>query len=275
MAKEFDLVIQANKTERHYWFDIWRYRELFLFLTWKEFLVRYKQAVVGVAWSVLQPVLTMIIMAFIFGRVAKLPSGGIPYSILVFTALLPWQFFANSLTQGSMSLVTNKDMVSKIYFPRIIIPVSSVMVGIVDFLISCVLLALLMLFHHFVPSIRVLILPLFVLMAFAITVGTTLFISALNVRYRDFRYIVPFMVQLGLYVSPVAYSIDVIPQKWKLLYSLNPLVGVIDGFRWSVLGGKFELYWQGLLISIVLTIMIFYIGLKYFRATERTFADRI
>jgi lipopolysaccharide transport system permease protein len=275
MAKEFDLVIEAGKTERHYWLDLWRYYELFFFLTWKEILVRYKQATVGIAWSVLQPVLTMTIMVFIFGRVAKLPSGGVPYPVLVFTALLPWQFFSTAFSKASLSLVGNANMISKIYFPRIIIPVSNIMVGVMDFIISFALLTLIMAYYHFVPDIKILLLPFFLLMAFLVALGPTLFISALNVRYRDFQYIVPFMVQIGLYVSPVAYSIDVIPQRFKLIYSLNPMVGVIDGFRWCVLGGKFQLYWQGFIISVLLTFIMLYLGIKYFRATEKTFADKI
>ncbi len=269
------LIIEAGKTEKHYWFDLWRYRELFYFLSWRDILVRYKQTAIGVAWSVIRPVLTMIVFTIIFGRIAKLPSGDIPYPILVFVAMLPWQLFANSLTQSSMSLIGNANMISKIYFPRMIMPASSIIVAFIDFFISFTILGIIMAWYRFIPSWRIIFVPVFLLIAFLASFGVGLLFSALNVKYRDFKYIVPFVVQFGLYVSPVGFSSDVIPDKWRLLYSINPMVGVIDGFRWCIIGQDISFYKPGFILSIILTILILIIGIIYFRKTERTFADRI
>ncbi len=270
-----ELVIEAGKTEGQYWKDIWHYRELFYFLAWRDILVRYKQTVIGIAWSLIRPLLTMIVFTIIFGKLAKLPSEGVPYPILVFAAMLPWQFFSNSLSESSNSLIANANLLSKIYFPRIIMPTSSVIVGLVDFLISFVILALLMIWYKFIPDWRIVTLPLFLVLALFSSLGFGLWIAALNVKYRDFRYIVPFIIQFGLYISPVGFSSSIIPGNWRLLYSINPMVGVIDGFRWAILGQNVQIYWPGFFLSIGLTILVFLYGLRYFRMTERTFADVI
>lgn len=270
------LVIEAGRTERQYWRDIWRYRELFYFLAWRDILVRYKQTVIGMAWALIRPFLTMIVFTVVFGKLAKLPTeGGAPYPILVFAAMLPWQFFANSLAECSNSLITNANLISKVYFPRLIVPSSAVVVSFVDFMISGMILLGLMAWYDFVPSWRIITLPLFIAVAFAASMGAGLWLASLNVQYRDFRYIVPFIVQFGLYISPVGFSSSVVPEKWRLLYSLNPMVGVIDGFRWAILGGESQLYLPGFLLSLGLVLVFFVTGIKYFRSMERTFADVI
>jgi lipopolysaccharide transport system permease protein len=270
-----ELIIEAGGSVSRYWGDLWRYRELFYFLAWRDVLVRYKQTVIGVAWSVLRPFLTMIVFAVVFGKLAKLPSDGAPYPLLVFSAMLPWQFFSNALSESSMSLVGNANLISKVYFPRLIIPAGSVIVSLVDFLISFVILIVLMLWYRFVPGWQIVVLPLFIVMAFAASFGFGLWITSLNVKYRDFRYVIPFIVQFGLYVSPVGFSSAIVPEKWRLLYSLNPMVGVIDGFRWAILGGERSLYWPGFLLSVVLVLAVLISGVSYFRRMERTFADVI
>ena len=275
MSDDFDLIIEPGKGIKQYWADLWRYRELFYFLAWRDILVRYKQTVIGVAWSVIRPVLTMAVFSVIFGRLAKFPSEGVPYPILVFAAMLPWQLFSNSLSESSNSLIASRNMITKIYFPRLIVPTSSVIVCLVDFLISLAILGVLMIWYNFVPGWRILLLPLFLLLALTTAMGVGFWISALNVKYRDFRYIIPFVVQFGLYISPVGFSSSVVPDKWRLLYSINPMVGVIDGFRWSIIGGNSQIYLPGLLLSVGLTLVIFLLGLSYFRKTERTFADVI
>lgn len=269
------ITIEAGRTEGHYWKDLWRYRELFYFLAWRDLLVRYKQTVIGISWAVLRPLLTMLALTLVFGKLAKLPSDGVPYPLLVFSALLPWQFFASSFSEAGNSLISNANMISKVYFPRITIPASSIIVSLVDFLISLVLLVLLMLWYGFVPDLRILLLPLFTLIAIAVSLGGGIWIAALNVKYRDFRYVIPFVVQFGLYVSPVGFSSTVVPESWRFLYSLNPMVGVIDGFRWAILGGKSQLYMPGFLISIVMVVAILLSGIIYFRKTEKVFADVI
>ncbi len=270
-----ELVIEAGRTENQYWKDLWRYRELFYFLAWRDIIVRYKQTAFGVAWALIRPFLTMVVFTVVFGNLAKLPSEGVPYPILVFAAMLPWQFFANALTECSNSLLTNANMISKVYFPRLIVPASTVIVSFVDFMISGIILLALMAWYNFVPDWRILTLPLFILIAFAAVIGMGLWLAALNVEYRDFRYIVPFIVQFGLYVSPVGFSSNIVPQKWRLLYSLNPMVGVIDGFRWAILGGKSQLYWPGFILSVALVVLLFISGIWYFRKMERRFADVI
>lgn len=270
-----ELVIRPNQGFAHYWRDLWQYRELFYFLAWRDIAVRYKQTVIGIAWSVIRPVLTMIVFTFVFGRLAGLPSDGAPYPIMVFAALLPWQLFANSLTESSSSLVNNAAMISKVYFPRLAIPTSAVAVAFVDFLISFVVLLVLMLGYQFWPTWRMVTLPLFTLLALILALGGGLWMAALNVKYRDFRYIVPFLVQFGMYLSPVGFSSEIVPDNLRFLYSLNPMVGVIDGFRWAILGGDLTLLWSGFLISVAMTFVLFITGLRYFRRTERTFADVI
>jgi lipopolysaccharide transport system permease protein len=274
-SSKHEIIIEPGRGSRQYWRDLWSYRELFYFLAWRDILVRYKQTVIGIAWSVIRPLLTMIVFTVVFGKLAKLPSEGAPYPILVYAAMLPWQFFANSLSESSNSLIANANMLSKVYFPRLIVPTSTVIVGLVDFLISFVILIILMAWYKFIPDWRLATLPLFLLLALFTALGFGLLLAALNVKYRDFRYIVPFIVQFGLYISPVGFSSSVVPEKWRLLYSINPMVGVIDGFRWAILGGEFQLYWPGFLLSIALTVVVFIWGLWYFRHTERTFADVI
>lgn len=273
---EFDLVIEPNKTTADFVLELLKFRELFFFMAWRDILVRYKQTVIGVAWSVIRPLLSMVIFTVIFGRVAKLPSEGTaPYPIMVFSALLPWQYFANSMQTSAESLVRAEHMISKIYFPRLILPTSAVLVSAVDFLISLGLLCVLMLVYRFAPSPYIVLLPVFFLPATLAALGVGYWISAISVRYRDFRHIMPFCVQFGLYVSPVGFSSSVIPDKWRLLYSLNPMVGVIDGFRWCIQGTAVSLYMPGFIISIITSSVVFYYGLRYFRKTERSFADFI
>ena len=273
-ATQFDIIIEPNRSAKNYWRDLWHYRELFYFLSWRDILVRYKQTVIGVAWSVIRPFLTMVVFTLIFGKLAKLPSeGAAPYAILVYAAMLPWQFFANSLSESSAALLSNSNMLTKVYFPRLIMPTSSVIVGLIDFLISFVILAILMVWYHFVPSWRIVTLPFFLLLAFLSSLGVGFWLSALNVKYRDFRYIVPFLVQFGLYVSPVGFSSKVVPENWRLIYSLNPMVGVIDGFRWAIIGGETFVYWPGLLICLAVSLLLFGFGVWYFRRMEKTFAD--
>jgi lipopolysaccharide transport system permease protein len=269
------LIIQAGRTETQYWQDLWRYRELFYFLAWRDILVRYKQTAIGVAWALIRPFLTMVVFTVVFGNLAKLPSEGAPYPILVFAAMLPWQFFANSLSESSNSLIVNTNLISKIYFPRLIVPASAVIVSFVDFMISGIILLALMAWYNFIPDWRILTLPLFTAIAFAAAIGGGLWLAALNVEYRDFRYVVPFIVQFGLYISPVGFSSKIVPEQWRLLYSLNPMVGVIDGFRWAILGGESNIYLPGFFLSVGIVILLVASGVWYFRKTERTFADVI
>lgn len=269
------LIIEAGRTDLHYWKDLWRYRELFYFLAWRDLLVRYKQTVMGVAWSMLRPFLTMVVFTLVFSKLAKLPSENAPYPILVFAALLPWQFFSNTFSEAGNSLIANSSLISKVYFPRLVIPASTVIVSFVDFLISSVILVILMAWYGFWPDWRIVTLPVFILIATAAAAGAGLWIAALNVRYRDFRYIVPFVVQLGLYISPIGFSSTIVPEEWRLLYSLNPMVGVIDGFRWAILGSGEPLFWPGFLLSLSLVALVFVTGLYYFRKVERSFADVI
>jgi lipopolysaccharide transport system permease protein len=269
------LVIEAGRTELHYWRDLWRYRELFYFLAWRDILVRYKQTVIGILWALIRPLLTIVVFTVVFGRLAKLPSDGVPYPILVCTAMLPWQFFATAFSEAGNSLVANANLVSKVYFPRLIVPASAVAVSLVDFLISLVILVALMIWYGVLPDWRILALPAFMLIAFGAALGTGLWIAALNVKYRDFRFVIPFLVQMGLFISPVGFSSTIVPDQWRLLYSINPMVGVIDGFRWSVSGSEAAFYWPGVLLSLVLVVVVLLIGITYFRRTERTFADVI
>ncbi|MBW4561277.1 MAG: ABC transporter permease [Mojavia pulchra JT2-VF2] len=270
-----DLVIEAGRTERQYWKDLWRYRELFYFLAWRDILVRYKQTAIGIAWALIPPFLTMVVFTVVFGQLAKLPSQGAPYPILVFSAMLPWQFFANSLSECSNSLISNANLISKVYFPRLVVPTSAVVVSFVDFLVSGIILLALMAWYNFVPNWRILILPIFIAIAFAASIGAGLWLASLNVKYQDFRYIVPFIVQFGLYISPVGFSSTIVPEKWRFLYSLNPMVGVIDGFRRAILGGESNLYLPGFVLSLALVFLMFVTGIWHFRKMERTFADVI
>ncbi len=274
-AADTILTVEAGKSEAQYWRDLWRYRGLFYFLAWRDVLVRYKQTVIGVAWAVIQPLLTMVIFTVVFGRLAKLPSGGAPYAVMVYAAMLPWQFFASSLSQCSNSLIGNANLISKIYFPRLIVPTSSVIVAFVDFCISGAILAGLMTWYRVLPPWQILTLPLLIVWTFAAAMGVGLWLAALTVEYRDFRYVVPFIVQAGLYISPVGFSSAIVPERFRLVYSLNPMVGVIDGFRWAILGTGERVYWPGLAASLLLTAALLATGVAYFRKTERTFADVI
>jgi lipopolysaccharide transport system permease protein len=270
------IVIEAGRLERHYWLDLWRYRELFRVLAWRDLSVRYKQTVIGVVWALIRPVLTMLVFTIIFGRIAQLPTDGTaPYALMVFAGILPWTFFANGLGEASSSLISSANLITKVYFPRLIVPIATLVVALVDFLISFCILVLLMVWYRFMPDWRILLLPLFVLLAFCASVGPALWIAALNVKYRDFRYVIPFVVQLGLYVSPVGFSSSVVPEQWRLLYSLNPMVGVIDGFRWCILGGQSELYVPGLAVSVAVTAFLLGFGIHRFRKMEKSFADLV
>ncbi|MBV8900354.1 MAG: ABC transporter permease [Verrucomicrobia bacterium] len=270
-----ELVIEPGRTEKNYWGDLWRYRELFYILAWRDISVRYKQTAIGVAWAVLRPFLAMLVFTVVFGRIAKMPSNGIPYPILVFAAMLPWQFFANSLAEASQSLVLNSNLISKVYFPRLIVPAGAVITSLVDFLISAALLVLLMVWFQFMPDWRVLTLPVFTLLAFLAALGPGLLLTALTVKFRDFRYVVPFIVQFGLFISPVGFSSDVIPDQWRLVYSLNPIVGVIDGFRWAICRGAAGIYVPGFALSMTTITLFLVLGIWYFRKTEKSFADVI
>ena len=275
MTQTEELVIKAGRTEHQYWRDLWNYRELFYFLAWRDILVRYKQTTIGIAWALIRPFLTMIVFTFVFGKLAKLPSEGVPYPILVFAAMLPWQFFASALSECSSSLIANANLISKVYFPRLVVPASAVIVSFVDFMVSGMILLALMAWYNYLPSWQILTLPLFILIAFVAAMGGGLWLAALNVKYRDFRYIVPFIVQFGLYISPVGFSSSIVPDRLRLIYSLNPMVGVIDGFRWAILGSGSSLYWPGFILSLGLVTLLFASGVWYFRKTERTFADVI
>lgn len=270
-----ELLIEAGRSEQQYWRDLWRYRELFYFLSWRDILVRYKQTAIGIAWALIRPFLTMVVFTVVFGNLAKLPSQGAPYPILVFSALLPWQFFANSLSECSNSLIGNANLISKVYFPRLIVPISAVVVSFVDFLVSAMILLGLMAWYNFVPSWRILMLPLFIALAAGAAIGAGLWFASLNVKYRDFRFIVPFIVQLGVYISPVGFSSSIVPEQWRFIYGLNPLVGVIDGFRWSILGGEAKLDLATFGLSVGLVVLLLITGIGYFRKVERTFADVI
>ncbi|MDK3159970.1 ABC transporter permease [Kamptonema cortianum] len=271
-----EIIIEAGRTEKNYWRDLWHYRELFAVLAWRDVSVRYKQTIIGVLWALVRPFLTMVIFTVIFGRLAKLPSDGTaPYALMVFAAMLPWQLFSSSLSDSSNSLVSNSNLISKVYFPRLIVPMASVVVAFVDFAISFLILVAMMIYYQFVPNWHVVFLPLFILLALAASIGPGLWITSLNVKYRDFRYIIPFMVQFGLYVSPVGFSSSIVPEQWRLLYSLNPMVGVIDGFRWCLLGGESQIYLPGFILSLFVTVIFLIIGVRQFRKTEKGFADYI
>jgi lipopolysaccharide transport system permease protein len=268
------IVLEAGRAEGHYWRDIWAYRELFIILAWRDVAVRYKQTVIGVAWAVLRPLLTMVVFTIIFGKVAKLPSeGSAPYPIMVFAGMLPWFLFSTILSEASNSLVANTNLIGKVYFPRIIIPASTAAVALVDFALNFSMLAILIAWYKFVPTWRILLLPIPVALGLVASLGPSLYITALNVKYRDFRYIIPFIVQFGLYISPVGFSSNVVPEKWQLLYSLNPIVCVIDLFRWCILGSNSPLNLPCLAAGLCMIVLLLWIGIAYFRRTERSFAD--
>lgn len=269
------VVIEAGHSERHYWADVWRFRELLYSLARRDVAVRYKQTVIGLAWAVIRPVGIMLVFTFIFGRIARLPSEGAPYSLLVFTGMVPWLFFASTLADSSNSLVASSNLISKIYFPRILVPLSSAAVPLVDFLVSSAVLVLMLLFLGVPVSPRWIVLPAFVVLALACALGLGIWFAALNVKYRDFQFIVPFLLLLGIYVSPIGFASTIIPEQWRSVYALNPMVGVIEGFRWALLGGEFALRPDALILSIVIALGFIAIGVWYFRRTERSMADVI
>jgi len=270
------LVLEPGGAERHYWRDLWHYRELFAILAWRDVAVRYKQTVIGVAWAVLRPLLTMVVFTVIFGSLAGLPSDGtVPYPVLVFAGMLPWFLFASVLSEASVSLVGNSNLLSKVFFPRLIIPASAAVVALVDFAVNLAILVVIMAWYGVVPGWQIVLLPAFVALAVLASLGPALLLTALNVKYRDFRYIIPFIVQFGLYVSPVGFSSAVVPEAWRFWYSLNPVVGVIDGFRWCLLGGESRLYLPGFALSFGVVALFLWLGVAYFRRTERTFADLV
>jgi lipopolysaccharide transport system permease protein len=276
----FDIWLEAGRAEKHYWLDLWRYRELFLILAWRDVAVRYKQTVVGVAWSLVQPLLTMLIMTVVFSRLAGLHAdGNVPYAIMVLSGMLPWQFFANALASSGQSLVGNSTLISKIYFPRLLIPASTVGVALIDFLLSLLLLAVMMIFYQFGPTWRLLLIPALLIIAFITSLGPGLLVGALTVQYRDFRFILPFVIQFGLYLCPVGFSSGIVREKLGdtlfLLYSLNPMVGMIDGFRWVISGGASNFYFPSFLVSLAVSALLLVLGIWYFRKIERTFADII
>jgi homopolymeric O-antigen transport system permease protein len=269
-------IIEPGRIEKNYWHDLWRYRELFQVLAWRDIAVRYKQTIIGVLWAVIRPVLAIAIFTVIFGRLAKLPTeGGAPYPLLVLAGMLPWAFFSTALSDTSNSLIANSTLITKVYFPRLIVPTATVVVAFADFLVSCGILAAMMMWYHFLPTWRILFLPLLVLIAFLASLGPGLWVTALNVKYRDFRYVIPFLVQFGLYISPVGFSSSIVPSKWRLLYSLNPMVGVIDGFRYCILGKQSEIHWSNAALSLTVVVLLLWLGIRQFRKMERTFADLI
>jgi lipopolysaccharide transport system permease protein len=276
VPESVEIVIEPGRGALNYWRDLWLYRELFQVLAWRDIAVRYKQTVIGGLWAVIRPLLIMIIFTIVFGHIARLPSDGTsPYALMVFAGLLPWTFFAMALSEASNSLIGNANLIGKVYFPRLIVPAAAVMVALADFLISFVILIGLLVWYRFMPDARILLLPLFMVMAVLASLGPGLWLAALNVKYRDFRYIIPFIVQLGLYVSPVGFSSGVLPPEWRLLYSLNPMAGVIDGFRWCILGAESALYWPGQVVGLAVVALFLWFGIRQFRLTERSFADLI
>ncbi|MBC8182566.1 ABC transporter permease [candidate division KSB1 bacterium] len=272
----WDLIIEPGKAAKRYWLDLWRFRELFLILSWRDISVRYKQTIIGVLWAFIRPLLTIVVFTVVFGKIAKLPSEGTaPYAIMVYAAILPWQFFAAAVQESSNSLVANTQLISKVYFPRMIIPSSSIITGIIDFAISFAILIALMFFYQFYPTWNMLMVPIFLLVALLTALGIGLYITSLNVKFRDFRYVIPFIIQFGLYISPVGFSSSVIPDQYRFWYSLNPMVGVIDGFRWAILGGDSHPYWPGFALSLGVMLFFLWLGIRTFRKMEKTFADMI
>ena len=273
---EWDLILEPGKGAKRYWLDLWHFRELFFILSWRDISVRYKQTIIGVLWAFLRPLMTMVVFTLVFGKIAKLPSeGNAPYAIMVYAAMLPWQFFASAVSESSNSLVQNNQLISKVYFPRMIIPSSSIITGIIDFTISFAILFILMFYYQFYPTWNILMVPLFLMIALLTALGMGLYITSLNVKFRDFRYVIPFIIQFGLYISPVGFSSTIIPEEYRLWYSLNPMVGVIDGFRWAILGGESQPYWPGFGLSLVVMFFFLWLGIRTFRKMERTFADMI
>lgn len=270
------LVLEAGRADRQYWWDLWRYRELFLILAWRDVAVRYKQTLIGVAWAFVRPFMTMVVFTVVFGKIAKLPTeGDTPYAVMVLAGLLPWTLVSSILSDASSSVVGNSQLITKVYFPRLIIPMATVVVALIDFLVSLVILAGVMAWYGVVPGWQIVLLPLFVVLAVIVGIGPAMWMAATIVKYRDFRFVLPFVIQVGLYVSPVGFSAKVVPDQWLLLYSVNPMVGIIDGFRWSIMGGASPLYLPGFAISLVVAAGMLWYGIRTFRRTERGFADLI
>jgi lipopolysaccharide transport system permease protein len=270
------IIIEAGRQERHYWRDLWRYRELLRVLAWRDLLVRYKQTALGALWALIRPFLAMVVFTIIFSQILHLPSeGSAPYALMVFAGLLPWTFFATGLSEASNSLIQNASLINKVYIPWLIVPISTVVVALVDFLLSFCTLFALLIWYRFMPGWQLLLLPAFVILTFAASLGPSLWLTSLNVRYRDFRYVIPFIIQFGVYISPIGFSFSLVPEKWRLLYALNPLVGIIDGFRWCILGGQSPLYLPGVLVSVAASVLFLWVGIRQFRKTEKSFADLI
>jgi lipopolysaccharide transport system permease protein len=272
-ALQHEVVIRQGIGERHYWRDLWAKRELIYFLAWRDVIVKYKQTMVGILWVLIRPVFTLMVFTLVFGRIAALPSSNVPYPLLVFSGLMPWLFFAAAVSDVSNSVQSNAALVGKIYFPRLIITVSVLLVCLVDYAVSCLLIVVVALWTGYPPDLRILYLPVLTLWVAALAYGLGLCGAAMNVRYRDFRHLIPFALQLGVYVSPVGYSANLVPGKWRWVYSLNPMTGIIDGFRWAILGEKFDVYIPGMMFSIAATVAFLVLGLYWFRQVERQFVD--
>lgn len=267
-------ILEAGRSDYQYWRELWEYRELFAILAWRDIAVRYKQTVIGAAWAVVRPFLTMVIFTIVFGKLARLPTeGDAPYPLMVFAGMLPWFLISTILSDAAGSLVANSNLISKVYFPRLIVPTASAVVALAEFAISLCLMALMMLWFRFLPSWHLILMPVFVVLAVLASIGPALWMTAMNVKYRDFKHIIPFALQFGVYVSPVGFSSEAVPDKWRILYSLNPAVGVIDGFRWCVLGNHVPIYMPGFFASLGVIAILLWTGVRQFRRTERTFAD--
>lgn len=271
------IIIEAGQSEKSYWKDLWAYKELFYILSWRDIKVRYKQTTIGFLWAFIRPLLTMLVFTIIFGNLAGMSSKNpAPYAIIVFAGLLPWQFFSTAFTSASESLILNSNLLTKVYFPRLIVPISAIVTNFVDFLISFIILLLLMLYYNYIPGPNLLFLPIFMILTVIFSIGIGVYLAVLNVRYRDFRYVTPFIVQIGLYISPVGFSSDIVPSKWKLLYNLNPIVGIIDGFRWCIIRDSSNSPLSiNFLISTIVIFLILIISIYKFRKMEKTFADVI
>ena len=270
------MILEAGRTDRQYWHDVWRYRELFFILAWRDVSVRYKQTMLGVAWAFIRPFLAMVVFTVVFGQLAKLPAGGpVPYAVMVFAGLLPWTLFSSILGDASSSMTNNANLISKVFFPRLLVPMATVMVALIDFVVSLTILVGLMIWYGVVPGWQILLLPVFIALTLAASIGPALWASAVVVKYRDFRFVIPFVIQFGLYASPVGFSSTIVPEQWRLLYSLNPMVGIIDGFRWSIIGGASPIYWPGFLISLGAIGVMLWAGISGFRRIEREFADLV
>ena len=270
-----ELIIEPGRVDRRYWHDLWQYRELFLVLARRDLAVRYKQTVIGVSWALIRPLLTIAVFTIVFGKLAKLPSeGSAPYALMVLSGMLPWMLFSSAVSDASNSLINNAGLIGKVYFPRLIVPTAAVVVACVDFLFSLLILVGFMIWYRFLPSLQIVLLPGFVLLTALVSLGPSLWITSLNVKYRDFRYVIPFMVQLGLYISPIGFSSSIVPEHWRLVYALNPMVGVIDGFRWCILG-QTALSWYALSLSVFVAVIFSWLGLRQFRSTEKTMVDFI